>query len=316
VVVWDELRTTIAFSHYHLRMNSALLPSSSNSPSWRQVFEITFWPLFYLLNTVANSAVALIDMRRQAPDFPAWRPITWEASSSLLMLLLVPAVIWFTRRFPLHWDTWRAQLPRYLAASVVFSVVHVVGMVGVRHAVYALNGLQYDFGSWPSELFYEYLKDFRTFASMALGLEMYRLLLRRLQGEARLLDAPDAGPPVDSMERPERFLVRKLGREFLVAAADIEWLQAAGNYVNLRVAGRDYPLRSTIAGIEEKLDPRQFARVHRSHIVNLDQIASIEPLESGDARVHLRDGSVVPCSRRYRSQLRDRASTADSVNAA
>jgi DNA-binding LytR/AlgR family response regulator len=112
------------------------------------------------------------------------------------------------------------------------------------------------------------------------------------------------------VERPERFLVRKLGREFLVAAADIEWLQAAGNYVNLRVRGHDYPLRSTIAGIGERLDPARFARIHRSYIVNLDQVASIEPLDTGDARVHLRDGGVLPCSRRQREALRDRLAPA------
>ena len=130
--------------------------------------------------------------------------------------------------------------------------------------------------------------------------------MRRLQGEASLLDAPDDdAPPVEPIERPERFLVRKLGREFLVPAADIESLQAAGNYVNLRVRGREYPLRSTIAAIEARLDPRRFRRVHRSHIVNLDHVASIEPLETGDARVHLRDGQIVPVSRRYLGVLRD-----------
>src|SRR3546814_4494547 len=97
-------------------------------------------------------------------------------------------------------------------------------------------------------------------------------------------------------------LVRKLGREFLVAASDIEWLQAAGNYVNLRVRGRDYPLRSTIAGIAAQLDPDRFVRIHRSYIVNLDTVASIEPLDSGDARVHLQDGTALPCSRRHRDR--------------
>ncbi len=108
------------------------------------------------------------------------------------------------------------------------------------------------------------------------------------------------------MDRPERFLIRKLGREFLVAANDIEWLQAAGNYVNLRVRGHDYPLRSTIAGIESRLDPRLFARIHRSYVVALDHVVSIEPLDTGDARVHLRDGTTLPCSRRYRQDLRAR----------
>ena len=95
-----------------------------------------------------------------------------------------------------------------------------------------------------------------------------------------------------------------LNREFLIAPADIDWAQASGNYVNLHVGGRVFPLRSTMAQLESQLDTTQFARVHRSHLVNIGRIASIEPLESGDARVHLRDGAIVACSRRYRESLK------------
>ncbi len=168
----------------------------------------------------------------------------------------------------------------------------------------ASSNPSYDCGHWLVELGYEYLKDVRSYASMVAIIEVYRFIRRRQKGEAALLGPPDKGLPEEPMERPERFIVRKLGREFLVAAADIEWIQAAGNYVNLHVRGRDYSLRSTIAGIEEKLDPGRFVRIHRSHIVNLDQVSSIEPLDTGDARVHMRDTAEIPCSRRYREQLR------------
>ena len=62
----------------------------------------------------------------------------------------------------------------------------------------------------------------------------------------------------------------------------------------------------TMAAIEAQLDPARFARIHRSYFVNLDEVASIEPLDTGDARVHLKDGTVLPCSRRHREQLRAR----------
>jgi DNA-binding LytR/AlgR family response regulator len=61
-------------------------------------------------------------------------------------------------------------------------------------------------------------------------------------GEAREFTKPEVGSPVESLERPQRFLVRKLGKEFLVAVNDIERLEAQGNYVNLHVRGRAYPL--------------------------------------------------------------------------
>ena len=109
---------------------------------------------------------------------------------------------------------------------------------------------------------------------------------------------------MEPIERPERFLVRTLGKEFLLPAAEVEWLQAWGNYVNLRVRGHDYPLRSTMAAVEARLDPARFVRVHRSYIMNLDYLQQIEPLDSGDARACMRDGGVVPVSRRYRDNLR------------
>ncbi|WP_368563557.1 LytTR family DNA-binding domain-containing protein [Pseudoxanthomonas sp. UTMC 1351] len=273
---------------------------------WRRTFEVGFWAALMLINAAGNSITTLMDVRRAGLTFASWEPAVWEGSSAVLMLALVPALVLFTRRFPLHWDTWRRQLPWYVLASLLFSVVHVAGMVALRVLAYRWQGGNYDFGPWGREFLYEYLKDVRSFTGMVVGIEVYRFLLRRWQGEASLLDVPDEGPPVEPVERPERFLVRKLGREFLVAAADIEWLQAAGNYVNLRVRGHDYPLRSTIAGVEAKLDPQRFARIHRSYMVNLDHVVSIEPLESGDARLYLKNGTNLPCSRRYRSELRDR----------
>lgn len=274
---------------------------------WRRRVEIGALAAFTIVNAVGNSITTWMDLNRAgSTPIRAWEPWLWEGSSALLWLVLIPLIARFTRHYPTHWDNWHHRLPLHLAASVVVSVVHVVGMVGLRVLAYRWQGMEYDFGPWPRHLGYEYLKDIRSYAAIVVIIEAYRLLLRRLQGEASVLGAPDEGPPVDSVDRPARYLVRKLGREFLLAADEIEWLQASGNYVNLHVRGHAYPLRSTIGGIEEKLDPTRFARVHRSYIVNLDQVASIEPLDTGDARVHLKHGQVLPVSRRFRGALRER----------
>jgi hypothetical protein len=229
-----------------------------------------------------------------------------ESSSALLVLLLIPFVKAVERRWPFRFDTWRHSLPWHLLASVAFSLVHVAGMVELRKLAYGMVGWHYRFGAWWPNFGYEYLKDIRSYFLIVALICLSRLWLLRQQGEAKLLAEPDDGPPVEPVERPERFLVRKLGKEFLVAAREIEWLQAAGNYVNLHVRGRDYPLRSTMAGIEARLDPARFLRVHRGYFVNLDYLAEIEPLDTGDARLRLRDGTAIPCSRRYRAALRER----------
>lgn len=274
---------------------------------WRRWAETGFVALVLAANAAGNSITTWIELDRH-PDnpFQRWEPAVWELSSALMWCLLIPLIAGLAGRFPTHWRNWRRRLPLHVAASVAVSLLHVSGMVALRILAYRWQGLDYEFGPWPRELLYEYLKDARSYAGIVFVVECYRFVLRRLQGEVRLLDAPDEGPPVEPVERPERFLVRKLGREFLVAARDIEWLQASGNYVNLRVRGHDYPLRSTLGGIAARLDPERFVRVHRSYIVNLDQVASIEPLDTGDARVHMKDGSVLPASRSHRDALRGR----------
>ncbi|MBS0193693.1 MAG: LytTR family transcriptional regulator [Proteobacteria bacterium] len=269
---------------------------------WRRPFEVAFWLLLAVVNTVFNGIVARMDN----PHVAAWEPWVWEISSSLLMLALVPAVLATERHWPFRFDTWRRNLPFHLLASVPFSAAHVLGMVALRKWVYHVAGWHYDFGAWWPNFGYEYLKDIRSYFLIVVLICLSRLWLLRQQGEARLLAEPDEGPPVEPVERPDRFLVRKLGKEFLVNASEIEWLQASGNYVNLHVRGRDYPLRSTMAGIEERLDATRFARVHRGYFVNLDFLVEIEPLDTGDARLRLRDGATIPCSRRYRAALRDR----------
>ena len=274
---------------------------------WRRWVEVGFVGAVLAVNAAGNSITTWIELERDGGNpIQPWEPVVWEVSSSLMWCLLFPLIARLVERFPTHWQNWHRRLPLHLGASVAVALVHVAGMVGLRILAYRWQGGDYDFGPWPRELLYEYLKDVRSYAWIVLMVEAYRLLLRRLQGEASLLGTPDDGPAVEPVERPQRFLVRKLGREFLVEAGDIEWLQASGNYVNLRVRGHDYPLRSTLAGIMDRLDPVRFVRIHRSYAVNLDQLASIEPLETGDARAHMKDGSVLPASRRHRGELRGR----------
>jgi len=271
---------------------------------WRRWVEPGFWIVLMAIQFAVNSEIAIIDVRRGMADFPAWKPVSWELSSHLVVLALIPLLIAFERRVPLTLATLRRNLPWHVLGTIVFCLLHVAAMVGLRKLAYGWMGESYDFGDWPRYLFYEYLKDWRSYAIILLTVAAYRSLLLRLQGEARLLAAPDVGPALEPIERPDRFLVRKLGKEFLVAANDIEFLQASGNYVNLHVRGRAYPLRITMAAIEPRMDPSRFVRVHRSWMVNLDQIAEIEPLDTGDARVLLRDGTKVPCSRKYRAALK------------
>ena len=297
-------RTKNGPSAYNVTMNSEPRTLFERYLPYRRWAEIGFWVVNCLIVIVMNTIVVSLDIDRAHLNFDSWKPFVWEGSSNIMQLVLVPVIIIFERWFPLQLKNWRRSVPAHVLASIAYCLLHVGGMVALRKLAYMTQGQHYDFGNWPHELFYEYLKDWRSYGSVLTIVYFYRLLLLRLQGEVRLLAAPEDGPELESVERPERFLVRKLGKEFLIAANDVEYLQASGNYVNLHLHSRDYPLRSTMASIEPRMDPSKFVRVHRSYMVNLDFISEIEPLETGDARILMKDGTRVPCSRKYRAVLK------------
>jgi hypothetical protein len=281
----------------------------------RRRFMIAFWVVVFGSSAIGNTLTSRIDADRYGIAVQTWQIAANECTSILVSLLMLPFLLRACDRWPLHADTWRRYLPLYLLGSVLWSALHVIGMDLLRVVAYRLGGAHFDPGSLGLQAIYEYLKDVRTYFIIVAFWHMVEWFGRQVHGEARLLDVPDEGPPVEPVDRPERFLVRKLGKDFLVATADIEWAQASGNYVNLRVRGRDYPLRSTLAALETKLDPTVFVRAHRSYVVQLGQVTAIEPLDAGDARLHMADGTVLPCSRRYRESLRAAAAGTEAAPA-
>ena len=114
----------------------------------------------------------------------------------------------------------------------------------------------------------------------------------------RLIDARNT-----RSEYVERLVVRAGGRILILRVDDIDWIEAAANYVRLHVGGKSYLLRETMSGIERKLDPARFVRVHRSTIVRIDRIRELEPLFQGDYLIVLQDGSRLTSSRGYRSSV-------------
>lgn len=102
---------------------------------------------------------------------------------------------------------------------------------------------------------------------------------------------------------PDRFLVRASNHLYFVREADIEWVDAADNYVRLHAGGRAHFVRDTMKSFAAKLRPEHFVRVHRSLIINLDHIQRLEPHGHGEYLITMRDGSRLTSSRSYSGQL-------------
>ena len=271
----------------------------------RRPIEVGFWAVLLSVIFVSETLVQIMDADRYGVDTQIWEIVSWEATSMIAVLLLIPLIIYLDNRFPLRWANLKVAIPAHIGFSLVFSILHVSIMVSMRKLIYWFNDSYYDFGIILEQFLYEYLKDVRTYAIFLSLIYLYRHLVLRLQGEASLLGIPDQSNQNEVEAKPERILVKKLGREFLIKVNDIEHLEASGNYVNLHIANRVYPLRETLTKIEQRLDETKFKRIHRSHIINLNQIEEIRPFDNGDAQVLLTTGAIVPMSRTYRTQFVD-----------
>lgn len=267
---------------------------------YQRRWEIAYWLIHASIVVILNATSVVMEYQRRGEALPIWQPFVWEGSSQLMTLALLPLIIFANQRWPIRIGLLRRHLLIHLAGSVLFSLAHVGGMVALRHLTYAFHDAQYDFGRWTVELVYEYRKDFFAYVSILVTINVYRYIVSQLRGEATVIaEGEDIAPP----NFPERLLVKKLGKEFIVKVQDIDWVEAAGNYMNLHIDNRIYPLRETMAGLEKLLDAKQFARIHRSQMVNLDRVREIQALDSGDYKVTLQSGLELSLSRRYRDRL-------------
>jgi two-component system LytT family response regulator len=142
------------------------------------------------------------------------------------------------------------------------------------------------------------------------------LAVSRAVAQLELLDsarAADRAPnrPVAELESKAadtyatRFAVKRGDVAHFVRPGDIDWIDAAANYVRLHVGGTAYMLRATLADVDSRLDPRQFVRVHRSAIVNLDRLARVEPFTHGEFVVVVAGGTRLRSSRAHSGRLRE-----------
>lgn len=115
--------------------------------------------------------------------------------------------------------------------------------------------------------------------------------------------APSPVPALPAGQYLERILVRHNRRISFVAVQDIDWIGAEDYYARLYVAGRTHLVRETMQQLEAKLDPKRFVRIHRSAIVNVDRVDTIEPYIKGGYVIRLRDKSRLTLSRSRRETL-------------
>ncbi|HEY1926903.1 MAG TPA: LytTR family DNA-binding domain-containing protein [Caulobacteraceae bacterium] len=245
--------------------------------------------LLLVVSTV-NVLSVLHDTSRIGRPLPAWEPIVWEGTSAVADLIGCLA-IWAAVRMAPPTGRWMRFGAIHVLGSLIYSGIHIGGMVALRALIYALAGHHYDFTA--SDVLYEYRKDALSYVGFAAIFWFVPLW-------AALRAAPAPAPA----NKVEMFEIAEGARLLRVPVADIIAVRAAGNYVEFLLSdGRRPLMRAPLIEVEGALAPSGFLRTHRSWVVNPARVRALEPAGSGDYQLSLDGGETAPVSRRFPQAL-------------
>lgn len=246
---------------------------------------------FGSLYMVVNAA-SLIDQRRTlGQPIAPWQAWVLEGTSFAAWLVLLPVVLVVATRLASR------ALPvvalGHAAGCIAVSLMHTALMAAFRVAAYAVAGEDYaPIEAWSDRILFEARKDVITYLSI-----LAVFLLAR-----QIVAARTATQPLPSGETA-LIEVRDGSRVVMLRPEEIDWVSAAGNYVELHGSFGSELSRRTMAEMEAELAPLGFFRVHRSRLVRRAAIATTETRQSGDFDITLRSGAVISGSRRFRQNL-------------
>lgn len=249
---------------------------------------------YSLIQAAANISSVLADDRRHGGDLSPGFAALYELSSLTGWFALLMVIWWaYTMLRPPRFS-WPVALLLHAAMTVPVSLGHVMIMFAIRFAVFALLGMTYDPGDLAETLLYEYRKDAATYILLSLAVGAIDWVVARQ-------DAAHA--PAQAEPRPRLLRLNDRPTHIHAPLAEIEILEAAGNYVEVHWGDRQILHRATLASLENELGDAGFVRIHRSRLVRRDAIRRLETQQSGDFTVTLASGAIVRGSRRYRDRL-------------
>lgn len=247
---------------------------------------------FVALVTTFNIFTAIHDSAEHGQALPLWEPATWEYTSAVATMLCCGIPYWAMRIAPPE----RARLPTFvafnLAASLVFSSLHILLMNVMRVAIYAAIRRHYTFGE--AGFWYEYRKDLIAYVIWA---AIFWFFMH------------DARPAIASNER--RLIDIRDGKRLLrVPIEEIAAIRAAGNYVEFVLIDDRRPLARQSLSVAQRELGADFVRTHRSWAINSAHVRGLRPVGAGDYEIELVGGLKAPLSRRFPEaleHLRERA---------
>jgi LytTr DNA-binding domain len=248
---------------------------------------------------IVNALSAAQDAAWRGGVYDARTPLLWEMTSIVTIIVLAPVLFVAVRRMR-HVSGWPLRIGLAIAAIIVFSTLHIAGMVGLRKLAMFLAGGAYDFHFSVATLIYEFRKDVIT--CLLIGGAMWLIDSRREAQQSRSIIATVPGDPPSAA--PHMVWLRDGSTRIRIEPRDILWIGSAGNYVEYSLAdGINHLVRGTLAAEQARLTKFNIVRVHRTRLVNLSRVTGIKAGANGDFELTLDTGQVIPGSRRYRGAV-------------
>jgi two-component system, LytTR family, response regulator len=181
-------------------------------------------------------------------------------------------------------------------------VVFVTAFTDFALDAFEVNASDYLLKPVSAERLAKTLERVRTMLAERTTAQSGRRLRSLMSRALKELEPARAEPP----DQANRLRIRQGDRFVFLRVAEVDWFEADGNHIRAHIGKAVHAFRETVAGLEDSLDPKQFVRIHRSTIVNVDRIQEFEPWSAGDGVVVLTDGTRLRMSRTYGNTLRER----------
>lgn len=270
-----------------------LVMSGGDQTGWRRPAALTAISFFGigLMFLIVNASSQIDEWRRLGRPIDSWYPWTWEVTSFVAWLVLLPLILKFAERLA-QWEQAAKRVAAHLVAAALASVAHTSLMTGLRQLAYAWVGETYRLSAPMIDvLVFELRKDLAAYALVILVFTLFHRMSLAPQ------DIVTASPQATIVE------VRDGSKTMWIKADHIEWIAAAGNYVELHGRFGTRLARRTLAELSEQLSADGFVQIHRSRLVRRAAVTRIDTRQSGDFDLILQSGAVVGGSRRYRAGL-------------
>lgn len=164
---------------------------------------------------------------------------------------------------------------------------------------FEVNALDYLLKPFSDERFYQAVERAKSHHRARRGAEFSQRLLALLEHHSH-----EGKVEVEMPAEPlRRFFIKAHGQISFVPVEEVDWLEAVGYYTKIHAGRKSYLLRGNLGSIEARLNPKDFARIHRSTVVNLNRVRGMKDLFRGGCLVVLLDGMELKVSRRYRRHL-------------